>query len=87
MSAKRIPTECKECNKTLTKTKYCKPCERIVRARHRQERLYNQNKLNKELKEKRKTETGSYKVTVNKKWLTRGNISIGNRDCKISGEA
>ena len=87
MSAKRIPTACKECDKTLTTTKYCKPCEDIVRARHRRLRLYNQKQLGQELKAKRKAETGSYDVKVDPKWLTRGNISIGNRDCKISGEA
>ena len=87
MSAKRIPTACKECNFTMTVTKYCKPCELVVRARHRAERLYNQKQLGKELKAKRKVETGSYNVKVDAKWLTRGSISMSNRDCRISGEA
>ena len=87
MSAKRIPTLCKECEKTLTKTKYCKPCEKIVRARHRADRLFKQREEGKLLKAERKVKTGSYNVSVDPKWLTRGSISIGNRDCRISGEA
>ena len=87
MSAKKIPTACKECNFTMTTTKYCKPCKKAVHKRQNRERIRKQREEGQELKAERKVNTGSYNVKVDPKWLTRGNISTGNRDCKISGEA
>ncbi len=90
MAKRNEPTPCTECNKTLTTTKYCEPCRRVVKNRQYRERNTETRQRESDTKKKQRayaeSNNGKHKP-VNPYFLVRGTVSGGNRECNISCQA